>query len=125
MSGITEKNTLGDVIVYDEAGFSRGEITIVSGAGSLGVGTVLGKVTANGKYTASDPAAGDGSEVAVAVLLDDVDATSADQVARASLRHTTLKQTGLVFHANVDDNAKRQTKINELEAVGLIAKQGA
>ncbi|WP_421792763.1 head decoration protein [Hyphobacterium sp.] len=52
--------------------------TIASGAGALVAGTVLGKVTATGKFIASDEAAVDGSQTAAAILAVDVDATAAD-----------------------------------------------
>jgi len=55
-------------------------ITIASGAGILPRGTVLGKITASGKYIKSASAASDGSQVPSAVLVDGVDATAADVV---------------------------------------------
>lgn len=41
-------------------------------------GTVLGKITASGKYTTSLAASNDGSEVPSAILLDDIDASASD-----------------------------------------------
>ncbi len=58
-------------------------ITIASGAGILPRGTVLGKITASGKYIKSASAASDGSQVPSAVLVDGVDATSADVLSGA------------------------------------------
>lgn len=42
-------------------------------------GTVMGKVTASGEYTKSVKAATDGSEVPVAILVDNVDTTTSAQ----------------------------------------------
>ena len=56
-------------------------ITIVSGAGVLVRGTVLGKVTASGKYKAYNNGASTGEEQARGLLVADVDATSEDVVA--------------------------------------------
>lgn len=53
-------------------------VTIVSGSGVLVPGTVLGKITASGKYKPSTTGAVDGSQTPVAILADAVDATSAD-----------------------------------------------
>lgn len=53
-------------------------VVIVSGAGALTRGTVLGRITASGKYDAYDDGDSDGTEVARAILAHDVDATSAD-----------------------------------------------
>lgn len=58
-------------------------VTIVSGSGKVARGTVLGRVTASGKYKPYDADNNDGSEVARAVLAYAVDATSADQVSTA------------------------------------------
>jgi hypothetical protein len=52
--------------------------TIASGAGVLPRGTLLGKITASGKYLKSVAAAVDGSEDPDAILLEPVDATAAD-----------------------------------------------
>jgi hypothetical protein len=52
--------------------------TIASGAGILARGTLLGKITASGKYVKSLTASADGSEVPDAILLEAVDATAAD-----------------------------------------------
>lgn len=57
------------------------KITIDTGA--LIRGTVLGKITATGKYIASLSAAGDGSQTPDCILAEDVDATAADKEAMA------------------------------------------
>ena len=53
-------------------------VVIESGAGSLVRGTVLGRVTASGKYKAYNASATDGTEVPRGILAQDVDASSAD-----------------------------------------------
>lgn len=56
------------------------EITVVSGSGILEAGTVIGKITASGKYAPADPTLVNGVELAanVAILFHRVDATAAD-----------------------------------------------
>lgn len=51
--------------------------TLLAG-GPLPRGSVLGKITASGKYTLSLAAAGDGSQVPVAILADAADSTAGD-----------------------------------------------
>ncbi|GAB4287288.1 MAG: hypothetical protein Kow0098_03600 [Ignavibacteriaceae bacterium] len=60
--------------------FPRVELPVViaSGAGALIKGTVLGKVTATGKYVAYNDGNADGSQTAKCILADDIDATSED-----------------------------------------------
>lgn len=60
------------------------EITVISGQ-NLVRGAVLGKITASGKYNLSLSAAGDGSEVPIAILSEDCDASGGDKVAIAYL----------------------------------------
>ncbi|HDT6090113.1 TPA: head decoration protein [Raoultella ornithinolytica] len=47
--------------------------------GTFQRGTVLGMITASGKYTQSVKTATDGSETPVAILVDNVDASNSDQ----------------------------------------------
>jgi hypothetical protein len=62
--------------------FPRMQLPIVVVTGEVLVrGTVLGKVTASGKYAAYDNAASDGTEVAAGILCEDVDATDGDVTA--------------------------------------------
>ena len=60
-------------------------ITLISGQNCLR-GTVLGKITASGKYNKSLSAAVDGSETPVAVLAEDCDASGGDKVTVAYFR---------------------------------------
>ncbi|MEY9578686.1 hypothetical protein ABIE88_006262 [Bradyrhizobium diazoefficiens] len=48
---------------------SRDTVTLEGGHGMLDAGTVLGKISASGKYIASPANGSDGSQVAVAVLV--------------------------------------------------------
>lgn len=57
---------------------SRDEVTLASGSGLVACGTVLGKVTATGKFKPLAPAANDGTQNAAAIILQDADATAAD-----------------------------------------------
>ncbi|NRS50977.1 head decoration protein [Brevibacillus sp. HB2.2] len=53
-------------------------VTLLAGQGKLKAGSVLGKITANGKYALVNKAATDGSQIASLVLSEDVDTTGAD-----------------------------------------------
>ena len=103
--------------------YSRVEAIIVSGSGVLQVGAVLGRVTASGKYKPVTPAASDGSERAVAVLLQRADATSADFGHAVILaRHAEVVAQALVYPAGV--NATQQAAaIEHLKAAGIVARR--
>lgn len=83
--GIAAELFIPDQLIAGDLKLVTETIVIVSGAGALKRGTVLGKITASGKYTTALSASSDGSQTPVAILADDVDATSADQNAGAYL----------------------------------------
>jgi hypothetical protein len=77
-------------------------VTIASGEGIIAKNTVLGKITASGKYGDYDNGNADGSETAVCILTEDVDATSAD-VKTSAYFAGEFNEDALV---GIDDNAK-------------------
>ena len=105
-----------------EGRLSRDNIVIASGAGVLRPGTVLGKRTESGKFVPSPEVAADGTEVAVAILVGPVDATSADVTAVAVARHAEVNRHGLFYDASVDDDPKKSTKWAELRAAGIVVR---
>ena len=97
MPELQEGQYAGEFIVSEGNGtISRETITVLSGE-ALEVGAVLGKVTASGKYKALDPAAMDGSQAAVAVLYDAVDASAGDAEGVAILRMAEVNAAELVW----------------------------
>ena len=129
MPVLTESPTLGDLLKYELNGsYCRETVTLKAGI-SYPLGAVLGRITASGKYRLS-PAAevvGDeGAETAAAVLLEAVDATSADQTALIAVRGPViLSKAALVFDASVDQAAEKTAKYVQLAAAGLVARETA
>ncbi|WP_109464400.1 head decoration protein [Albibacillus kandeliae] len=119
MTTLTEGKTPGDWLMFEENSFySRDEVTIAAGA-DLESGSVLGKVTATGKYVLSEEDAADGSEDAAAVLLNDAAAESADVSAVVIARHATVRRGGLTFDATYDNATKRNAAMAALKALGI------
>ena len=105
--------------------YSRDVGTILSGEGALAAGTVLGIVTASGKYVASPNAqvAGkEGGETAKAILAYPVDATSADADAVIITRGAEVKAGELAYQATVNDATKKAAKATQLKAVDIIVR---
>lgn len=102
---LNETSHAGEFLFAEANGtLSRERIVIASGEGVLKAGTVLGKL-AGGKYAAYDNAAADGSQTAVGILYDGVDATSADANGVLIARHAEVVKaalTGLDTAAEVD-----------------------
>ena len=68
MTVLLETRHPGEFLMTEANGQrSRETITIASGAGVIAPGTVLGKVTASGKYVASAVGASDGSQNPTAI----------------------------------------------------------
>ena len=89
------------------------------------VGAVLGRITASGKYKLATSGGTDGAQTASAVLLYAVDATLADAVGIVVARGPAIvSRAALAYDATVDDGAKITTKIGQLAAVGIIARDG-
>jgi hypothetical protein len=105
----------------EEQGYSRDDVTITSGQ-NLEAGTVLGKVSANGKYVAYDNDATNGSEVAAGVLLFAVDATSADTVGVAIKRAAIVATQALVWGAGVTTQGEKDAALADLELRGIVAR---
>lgn len=104
--------------------YSRDEATILSGVGKITAGTVLGKVTASGKYKVLAPGASDGSEVASRIALQSADATSADAPRTVVLaRHAEVVAQALVWPVGITNNQKTAA-LAQLETVGIVARRG-
>jgi hypothetical protein len=129
MTALTMSPTLGDLLKYELNGnYSRETVTLKAGR-NYALGSVLGKITASGKYRLS-PAAevtGDeGAETAVAVLIGAVDATAADKTGLVVTRGPTIvAKAVLVFDSTVDNGTKKATKHGQLAAAGLVPRDAA
>jgi Bacteriophage lambda head decoration protein D len=71
------------------------QITLISGQ-NLKRGTLLGKITASGKYTLSLSASADGSQTPSVILLEDTDASGGDKVTVGAFAGT-FDENGVIF----------------------------
>ncbi len=107
--------------------FSREEAVIASGAGVVVSGTVVGKITASGKYKPVTIAATDGSEDPAGIVMWDVDATSADAPAVIIARDAIVVHQGLKYGADVDTSGERAAIHTALGALNppILVREGA
>lgn len=123
MAVLTEARHAGEFILSEGNGHvSRDTITIVSGAGVVKAGTVLGKITASGKYKPATATGTDGGQTGAAVNIYEVDATSADVSVAAVVRQAEINGNLITYGATVDDNTKKAAKAADLAAVGIIVR---
>lgn len=106
MTTYTEPLRPLEFLIYEEPVLSRDTITIVSGAGVVSPGTVLGKITASGKYKPYDDSYTDGAETADAINFYEIDATSADVKTTAITRFAVVKNSSLQWNSLCDNTAK-------------------
>ncbi|WP_375738067.1 head decoration protein [Pseudomonas boanensis] len=105
MSVKTETRRAGDFVLSEANGnLSRESIVIDSGIHIPG--TVLGKITATGKYAALDTEATDGSQNAAAVLRAEADATDGDIKAVGYVRLAEVRADMLVWPAAITEEDK-------------------
>ncbi len=124
MSSITENTRIADVVLFEEpsCAYSRDEITLLAGSGAIEVGEVLGKITASGKYVPLDTTAEDGSQGAAAIALEKVTvAASTDKTSVALVRHSVVKNDGLVWPTGISAGDKT-TAIAALKALGILVR---
>ena len=129
MTTLTMAPTLGDLLKYElNANYCRETVTLKSGT-NYPIGSVLGKITASGKYRLS-PAAqivGDeGAESAVAVLIEPVDASAADKTGLVVARGPIIvSKVALAFDASVDQAAEKTAKHVQLAVSGIVSRDAA
>lgn len=106
--GTTQTQTFPEVLAStDLQAKMPGGVLLAGGNGVIKKGTVLGKVTATGKFVPYNPTATDGSQTAVCILDNDQDTTNGDVGASAWIAgiFNSAALTGL------DENAKSQLKL--------------
>ena len=123
MTVLVETRHPGEFILSEANGQrSRETITIASGAGIIAAGTVLGKVTASGKYIASAVGASDGSEVPAAINIYGADATASDVTVSAIVRDAEVNGKCLTWHADRDQPAEKAAANAALATLGVIVR---
>lgn len=124
MTAITNDLTLGDLLKYEEENlYSRDQVTVVNGQ-NLKLGAVIGRVSATQKVKALDPSATDGSEVAAGVVLQSIDASSAEKTNGLIVsRQAIVADHALIWPASITTEEKTAA-IAQLEAIGVLVRQG-
>ena len=120
----TEKRKYSDVFKHEEKidlGYCRQVVTLNGPAATLAVGTVVGKVTATGKYKVAVQSASDGSAVAAGVVMTEtVVPASTDTPVLILMRGSSgVAKEQLVLDASYDLDAEKAVVYASLEALGI------
>jgi len=125
MPSMTQARTLGDLLKYEAPNLYSRDRDTVAAAQNLSLGTVVARVTASTKLKALDPAATDGSEVAVGVLGNDIDATLIDRAdAILIARHAIVANTALIWPTGITP-VQKAAAIAQLEMRGVLVRDSA
>lgn len=137
---ITAAANAGTFRVTDPDGFVLGDVGVgatfdndikfATADGSsdfiVGDGFDITVAAGSGKWKPHTYGAVDGSEVAAGVLIQKVDATSADvEQAIVITRHAEVSERALKWHASVDDASKKSIAMAQLAALGIVARTAA
>ncbi len=123
MTMLTEGKHAGGFLVWEVLrDYTRDTFTIASGAGKLEPGTVLGKITTGGKFTALAPAATNGSQNAAGILWDAVDASAADAAAVVVMRGPAIVNRHELIWPDGATEAQITAATTALATIGIILR---
>jgi hypothetical protein len=123
--------TISNVVkqeLWPETGYTRLVVTANEAAAKSYVpGTVLGKVTAGGKYKIAVQTASDGSQVADAIVLEEVSVAAATDTKVLVLVKgpAIVSKGGMILDATFNDDAKKNAAYAALEAKGIAVLDAA
>lgn len=101
---------------------SRENVTVVLGQ-NLPAMSVVGRITATGKYKQVQAAQVDGSQTAAGILLYAVDATAADAPGVIIALDAEIRTSALQFEAT-EDAGEQAAHITALATLGIITRDG-
>jgi len=123
MTTLTEGKHAGGFLVWEVLrDYTRETVTLVSGAGKIAPGTVLGRITTGGKYTILTPGASNGSQNAAGILWGPVDATDADAPGVVILRGPVIVNRHEIIWPEGATEAQISTATTALAALGIILR---
>ena len=122
MSVITQPKDLADLLRFEaESRYSRERVTLAAGH-NLTLGTVVATDTTTGKIAPLDPADTGSLNQASGVLINDCDATSADNPdALLVVRHAVVLRDALIWPTAITAEQKA-TAITQLHDLGILVR---
>lgn len=116
--------TIGQYVKYEEteAQYSRDNVMVASGQ-VLVTGQVVGRVTASGKIAAYNPDATDGTQNAVGIMAMDVNASAGDAPGVIIARHAVIVDADNLVWAGSPTTLQKAAAIEQLKALGVVARK--
>lgn len=125
MAAIYEQNNLADLVKYEEdcLNYSR-EVITVAATQRLEQGTVVARNTTDNLFYALNPGATDGTETALGILLETVDATLMERDSLLLARHGIVASQAVIWPAGLTPPQKLSA-LAALESHGILVRQSA
>lgn len=117
-------HTISNVVKHEygaDYAYCKKLVTVNDTAGTLAIGQVLGKVTADGKFKRAVQTAADGSQTAAAIVASakTIAGTTDTQVLVYFRGPMGVSKNGLVLDATYDTAPKKAAVYAALEALGI------
>jgi hypothetical protein len=120
----TEKINIGDMLKYEAPNmYSREEATVAIGQ-NLKLGTVVGRVAATDQIKQLNPAAEDGTEIAIGILLQDADASEGVANAVIAVREVLISKKHIVWPSTITA-AQKTAATQDLYNRGIVIRRDA
>ena len=119
MATLTEGMYPAEFLVSEASGTRSRAVGTLASGNNLDAGTVVGVITASGKYADYDADAADGTETAAGVLLAPVDASSADADCVVIVRDAEVNADELTWTDQANDETAGTA---DLAALGIIVR---
>ena len=113
------RHTGGFMVSQANAHRSIDQMVLIAGQ-NLPVGTIVGQIAASGLVTALAPAATDGSEIAVGILFDSIDATTTNANCAVVVRDAEVNLGELAFGTLT--GAQQAAALAQLAVAHVIAR---
>ena len=124
MPSITEQSNLGDLLKYEADNlFSRDDIVVNTGQ-NIAFGTVVGRLNSSGNIVTLNSGGGSGNDIAVGVIGEDVNASTATKKSWMIARHAILAEDAVVWPAGTTPT-QMNTATNQLKALGILIRKDA
>lgn len=124
MTTFTEGFEISDVLKREFDPLHNREEVVIASGNNLKTGAVLGKIAASGKYAPYDDNNADGTQAAVAILLEDVDASAADARGVILARGPAVVNDKRLVWAGSVLAAEKITAAADLAALGIVIRTG-
>jgi hypothetical protein len=123
MPVITEQENLGELLKYEgDSLFSRDDIIVNTGQ-NIAFATVVARLTTGGNIVTLNSGGG-GSDVAVGIICEDANASTASKKSWMIARHAIVATNAVVWPAGTTAT-QMATAISQLKALGILIRKDA